>query len=332
MEAQPMANDLTPTLSQWKHFQRHPLSELFPDMGDEDFAAFSADMAKDGYDHRQQILLYEGKVLDGWQRHRAAVAANKMPTFENYKGDNPLAEVIRRNLSRRHLNESQRAMVAATLSEKRYRGEKNSSGLPIGTTSEPSYSECARMLNVSATSVKRAEKVYSKGTTELNRAVMAGDLSVSDAAAVSGEPPEVQNAAVQAVKKGEAKTAAAAAKKPKLQSTVRKKKKTLHEAVTEDLAKEEDAEPKTIEEEISAKNSVLEKYCRDLMKFVDTMPDDPWLSHDDRRKSAIQKIKDACETIRSAKCYRACPMCKGEGCKDCHKSGRVTKYAYQQLV
>ncbi len=310
------------SLAEWKELKRHPLSELFPDMDEGAYAAFAADMAKDGYDNKQPILLYQGKVMDGWQRHRAAVAKDKMPTFENYKGDNPLGEVIRRNMSRRHLSVSQRAMIAAKLST-RHDGENKSGIPPIGGMPESSHPQCVHMLKVSLRSIERAEAVLTKGTPELQQAVAEGDVSVSDGAAIADKPPDVQNAALQEVQQ---------AKKPKFKSGVKKKKKTLREAVAEDLAKEDDSAPKTIEEVIAAENSMLEKYARELGKLIDEMPETPWLIHDDRRKMAMGKGKDVCTTVRTGKCYRACPMCKGQGCKDCHKSGRVTKYAYDQLV
>jgi hypothetical protein len=46
----------------------------------------------------------------------------------------------------------------------------------------------------------------------------------------------------------------------------------------------------------------------------------------------MQKFKDACETLRSAKCVAACPKCEGQGCAKCHKTGMVPRYALQQLT
>jgi hypothetical protein len=68
------------------------------------------------------------------------------------------------------------------------------------------------------------------------------------------------------------------------------------------------------------------------MAFAETMPDDPWLQECNRRKGAIEKLKGCCETIRSAKCHCRCPKCSGDGCRQCHKTGRVTLYAKQQMT
>jgi hypothetical protein len=115
---------------------------------------------------------------------------------------------------------------------------------------------------------------------------------------------------------------------------VRKGNKSLAEQVNSDLAKEpEDDKPQTIDEAIKQKNGEIESFCRKLMKLAEEeMPEDPWLAFNNRSGSALQKIKDACSTLRSAKCHCACPMCQGAGCKQCHGTGRVTKYAYDQLA
>lgn len=94
----------------------------------------------------------------------------------------------------------------------------------------------------------------------------------------------------------------------------------------------EDEPDPTIEEVIEETNRKIESFCRGVMKFVeDNMPEDKWLKDLGRGDTAVQKIRDACSTIRTAKCHCACPMCKGEGCAKCHKTGRVPKYNYDQM-
>ena len=112
------------------------------------------------------------------------------------------------------------------------------------------------------------------------------------------------------------------------------KPKKLSEEVDEELGKEEEEkhEP-TLDEIMKDKNAEIESFCRELMKLVnDKMPVDAWLDQNNRRGGAIQKFKDGCETLRSCKCTNVCPMCKGDRCAKCHKTGRVNKMTYAQLV
>jgi hypothetical protein len=80
--------------------------------------------------------------------------------------------VIDRNLRRRHLDESQRAMVAASLANMKI-------GHPVLTRSidrietQVSQTKAAELLNVGAKSVERAAKVRKDGDPELVRAVSA---------------------------------------------------------------------------------------------------------------------------------------------------------------
>ena len=100
-------------------------------------------------------------------------------------GDDPVAYVVSLNLRRRHLSESQRAMVAAKLATLQD-GQRADlvEGLPIGRASE--------MLNVGERSVARAREVQEHGTPELVSAVERGAISVSAAADVAMLPQQNQ--------------------------------------------------------------------------------------------------------------------------------------------
>src|SRR4051812_10366915 len=88
----------------------HPYANVFPLLQGAEFDAFADDIAKHGL--REPIVLYEKKMLDGRNRHRACLVRKVEPRFVEFTGDDPLAFVISANLQRRHLDTSQRAMVA----------------------------------------------------------------------------------------------------------------------------------------------------------------------------------------------------------------------------
>jgi hypothetical protein len=110
-------------------------------------------------------------------RLRACVAAGVTPRFEMFDGDEAAAvrHVVSLNLKRRHLNESQRAMVAAGLAKLRPGANQHApsevaqicatSSVPVVT-----QREAADLLNVSRRAVQSA------------RAVERGKLAVSAAA------------------------------------------------------------------------------------------------------------------------------------------------------
>lgn len=96
----------------------HELAEAFPPMEEEAFAALVEDIRQNGLLTRI-TLTSDGKILDGRNRYRACLAAGQEPIYEVYNGDGTREDlvgfVISRNYHRRHMNESQRAMVAARM-------------------------------------------------------------------------------------------------------------------------------------------------------------------------------------------------------------------------
>src|SRR6516162_4741203 len=164
--------------------QFHPLADIFPLVEGAEFDELVADIREHGL--HEPIVVFEDKILDGRNRYRACEAAGVEPTFTAYTGDDPVAYVVSLNLRRRHLDESQRAMVAAKLATLRD-GQRADlvEGLPIGRASE--------MLNVGERSVARAREVQEHGTPELVSAVERGAISVSSAADVATLPVQEQH-------------------------------------------------------------------------------------------------------------------------------------------
>lgn len=136
--------------------QYHPIANIFPLMPDSEIEALAKDIKENGL--RNKIVLYHDKILDGRNRYRACGVAGIEPAFENYNGDDALRYVISLNLHRRHLNESQRAIVAARLAnlEHGVRSDR-AANLPISTPI--SQAEAADMLNVSERSIRTAKEI-----------------------------------------------------------------------------------------------------------------------------------------------------------------------------
>src|SRR5262249_3782877 len=154
----------------------HPLSEIFPLMEGAEFERLVADIrASKG--PREPVVLFEGKILDGRNRYRACAAAGVDCRFETYDGHDPLGYVISLNLHRRHLSESQRAIVAAKVATLRD-GQRQ-----VGKFADvPTQGEAAALLKVSERTVRHAREVQEHGAPELIQAVERGVVSVSAAA------------------------------------------------------------------------------------------------------------------------------------------------------
>jgi hypothetical protein len=175
-------------------YEFHPFADAFPMMTDQEHAALVADIKANGV--RDNIILYQGKILDGRNRYKALVELGRDldgyvdEEVEGFLDDDEeaLAYVISKNLVRRHLNESQRAMVAAKLSDLQT-GQRADQvqGLPIG--------RAASMLNVGERSVARAKKVLDKGTVEQIAAVDRGEVAVSKAVKQIDEAAPIGRAA-----------------------------------------------------------------------------------------------------------------------------------------
>jgi len=98
------------------------------------------------------------------------------PTYRKWNGKGSLVSfVVSLNLHRRHMNESQRAMVAAKIASlSKGANQHRSNDLPSQETA-------AKMLNVSVPSLKRARKVRESGDKKLIAAVESGETTVSAA-------------------------------------------------------------------------------------------------------------------------------------------------------
>ena len=168
--------------------QLHPYAELFPVMSHEELTWLQSSIEARGQE--EPIVLYEGKVLDGRNRLRVCDALGLKPKTIKYDGDDPLGYVIAKNYARRHLTESQRALVAARIANLSHGGDRKSNqvaNLPLD-----SITQAAEKLHVSARTVRDARKVLSTANSELIKAVETGRIAVSAATQIATLPERDQ--------------------------------------------------------------------------------------------------------------------------------------------
>lgn len=164
----------------------HPLADLFPLMEGEEFDRLVQDIREHGL--RFPIIQYENSILDGRNRYRACIQGGVATRFETFVGDDPLRYVMSSNLHRRHMDESQRSMVAQKV-ENMKRGqpqENKDANLHI------SRADAAKLLNVSIRQIASAKVVRDKAVPEIVSRVERGNMAVALAEKVAAMPPEIQ--------------------------------------------------------------------------------------------------------------------------------------------
>lgn len=170
----------------------HEVANIFPLMEDEALAQLAADIAANGL--REPIWRHrDGRIIDGRNRWLACRKAGVECHSHEYQGDDAslVAFVVSHNLHRRHLTESQRAMVAGRLATTSATGG-NPALTPTSPLGEVDRNQAAGLLNVSPNSVTRARRVLREAEPEVAAAVDKGELSVAAAAKIAGHQPDEQ--------------------------------------------------------------------------------------------------------------------------------------------
>lgn len=164
----------------------HRLATAFPMMEPSELRMLANDIKQHGL--REPITLLNGEVLDGRHRLRACEMAGVAPRFEELpEGVDPVGFVLSKNVARRHLNASQRAVIAVVLT-----------GFGVGRPRQTaqiqavSQSDAARALGVGRTSVQQAAQVVKEAIPEVVSAVQAGKLRLHRAAEIAELPREEQ--------------------------------------------------------------------------------------------------------------------------------------------
>ncbi len=174
----------------------HPVADIFPMMKGKPFEELCADIAVNGL--REEIWRHEGKIIDGRNRYQACLNVGVAPRYREWEDNGDLvAFVLSLNLHRRHLSESQRAMVASKVENLAAGGDRRSDDFKRSNDLlKVDRNTAAKMLNVSPESVKRAKKARDHGVPELVEAVEHGDLTVAAAADLVELEPDIQKRAI----------------------------------------------------------------------------------------------------------------------------------------
>lgn len=199
----------------------HPLADIFELIEGDEFTSLVEDIKEQGL--LEPITLLDGKILDGRNRYRACLEAGETPVFVAYGDksayenfpyevevfgglDDPASFVMSRNIMRRHLTTSQRALLAVKL-KKIFQEEAKKNSLsnlkqthnseveilppreetpeksvePKDKTADKSRDKAGRIAGVSGKMVDMAEFVEEVADEEIKSAVAKGETTVSSA-------------------------------------------------------------------------------------------------------------------------------------------------------
>ena len=155
------------------HYERHQLSAVFGDFPAEDRERCIEDLraklvppTEDG-DRPMvpsdvgAVFLYEGQILDGWNRYQWALALGAEIRFLDLpEGEDPVAWVIGKNLNRRHLPAARRAEITIELYEAAGRQVRGAGNPQLGnvaqldTPASVSVDDVAQQAGVSRSTVR----------------------------------------------------------------------------------------------------------------------------------------------------------------------------------
>ena len=161
----------------------HPVATLFPLLEGKELIALAEDIRWNGL--REPIKRWNDMIIDGRNRAKACELANAEPRYEDltFASEAEVTKyIISLNLRRRHLDTSQRAMIAAKIANVSHDGDRRSDQ-DANLHLETSRAEAAQLMNVSTRSVASAKEVLDHGDEETIERVRDGKESVHKAAA-----------------------------------------------------------------------------------------------------------------------------------------------------
>jgi N6-adenosine-specific RNA methylase IME4/ParB-like chromosome segregation protein Spo0J len=186
----------------------HPFAGLFDLLSARELADLSENIA--AYGQHEPVMIHRNMILDGRNRYRACRLKGLPVRYEQFPGtnDEALDFVISKNVYRRHLSSSQRALAMASYEEYRHGGKRRNLVFQdaalrleeIGETKRtPTRAELAERGRVSERLINSAAVVRDHGAPELNDAVRKGNIAASTAEQIAQRPLEQQTAILQSL-------------------------------------------------------------------------------------------------------------------------------------
>jgi len=163
-------------------YQQHQLSAAWPAMSDSDFQALQDSIMNIGV--QMPIVIFEGQVIDGWNRYRAATALGMdCPTTPFDESIDPVEFVKAMNDARRHITGSQRAIAIVAIHEWKPVGRPQNN---VEATSTLTQEAMAAEAGVSKKTIQQAQVAQKAGLADK---VKSGEMTVEQASNVAKGKP-----------------------------------------------------------------------------------------------------------------------------------------------
>jgi hypothetical protein len=320
----------------WKTLERHPSSkEDYEDLSGRMFDQTVSDLKEFGIVKKRPIVLFEDKVLDGWQMLRACIEADVKPEFEEFAEDGELtAEKFVRicNDNRRH------EPIAKILKRAETDADKRRERVVEARQEGKSIRDIAKDEGVAIATVQRDLDSVSDDTLPANGTVNGADGKGHMASTIR---------CAACIRKGAnnpeclaCKTLRKEAKEARVKKAKSKKKKQV---VRDDFGCEVPSKLKDLWED---------PWLGDLFDFLVQIDEDlrsrriadafkkrakkfPFLVEADCIEATRQimvPLEALVAHIKENRPSGVCPMCGGTGCAECRNSGFVPKGLYKDLA
>jgi hypothetical protein len=163
----------------------HPIADLFPMLEGAEYEAFKEGIRNNGL--LDSITVYEGKILDGRNRHKAClelgIECRISPPLPF--GMDPYKYVVEKNLHRRHLSIADRAIIADEMANL---AAGNPTLNPIAPRGAITQRQASKLMGVGRRTVQRVRVIKKSGNKKLIEDVKSGKIKINEAAKqVTGE-------------------------------------------------------------------------------------------------------------------------------------------------
>lgn len=292
----------------------HPIALVFPEIDADTFNDLVDSMRSRGFDVSHPIVLFEGKILDGRNRYRAARVAGVEPVYREFEGSvEEAAEFsLRENLHRRHLTPGQRALIVDDLVRfipaDRPKTYKTSAAQICAANCSDDVSK----------KPKRIERIAAKHAVSPRVVVAARELKRIASPEVVKEVKEGRQSLNGALLK--ARAAVKAAEEPKPPVELDEAKRPIHPAALEALTSDRAKFRKLILSIHAAKRAAKE---------LSTTPAGRLLRWD----ALETDFENLTRMLRFSAPYTSCPMgdpCD-EQCRLCRGTQWITETQYENL-